>query len=206
MPSTAFFRWTGFALALAGVLTILINACLTPFLPQHVPTAAAATSTIFLWRQSASALTSALLLFGSIGVYLRQAERMRTVGAIAFATAFEGSALLLAWEWVDVFVVRDLASRAPGSLQALEAGPHPTLYDLGAIIPISLFTLGWIALAAATIRAKILSRRAPMLLIAGFFAIPLLGALSSLWGAILGNVILGAGFLGLGDALWHAES
>jgi hypothetical protein len=52
----------------------------------------------------------------------------------------------------------------------LEAGPHPRLNDLVTIIPISVFTLGWIAFTAVTIRAKTLSGRAPILVIAGFSA------------------------------------
>jgi hypothetical protein len=75
MPKLAFLRWTGGALMLGGLLTVLINAALTLILPLDAPLTETAASSVFLWRQSASAAAAALLLFGSIGLYLRQAER-----------------------------------------------------------------------------------------------------------------------------------
>ena len=199
MPNAAFRRRAGSALVLAGALTFLINTGLTPFLPRHVPFAETAASSVFLWRQSASALAAALLLFGSVGLYLRHAERAGPFGAVAFAGAFLGSALLLATEWSEVFLVRDLALRAPEALKVLDSGKHPNIYDLGALIPLGVFTLGWIGLAASTLRTSTtMSRRAAGLVIAGFFTIPLLGALLGLWGVVLGNGVLAAGWLGLG--------
>ena len=76
------------------------------------------------------------------------------------ALAFLGGALFLAWEWVNVFVLRDLALRAPDALRTLEEAKGLNLYDFGAIIPLGLFTLGWIALAASTFRAWRALRRA----------------------------------------------
>src|SRR5262249_50639994 len=109
-------------------------------------------------------------------------------------------------EWSEVFIVRDLARRAPEGLTALEAGPHPSLYDLGALIAITTFSVGWLALAGSTLRTGIPSRPAGGLVIAGFFAIPLFGALlAAPWGAILGNIILGSGWFWLGFRLRGAR-
>jgi len=192
-------RWSGVALAAGGVLTLLINACLTPLLPAHAPLAKTAASSVFLWRQGLSALAAVFLLFGSIGLYLRQAARTGRSGAVAFAMAFIGSALLLATEWAEVFLVRDLALRTPDALQALDSGHGPTLYDLGAMIAFGMFTIGWLALAASTLRAGMLSRRAAWLVIAGLFSIPLLGAVvPGVWGAVAGNAILASGWFWLG--------
>ena len=201
MPNRAFLRWTGVALASGGVLTFLINAGLTPFVPRGVPFAEVAASSVFLWRQSAAALAAALLLFGSVGLYLHQAERAHRFGALAFVMAFLGSALLLATEWTQVFDIRDFALRAPEALNVVNAGHGhgPSLSDLGALIALGMFTIGWIALAISTLRRRTLSRWAAGLVIAGFFSIPLLSAaLPGLWGAIVGNGILGAGWLWLG--------
>jgi hypothetical protein len=199
VQNSAFLRWTGAALAAGGALTLLINAALTPALPSHVSFAKTAASSVFLWRQGASALAAALLLLGSVGVHLRQAERAGRFGAIAFTVAFLGSALLLANEWGEVFLVRGLALRAPDALRALETGHGPSLYDLGALIALGTFTIGWVALAASALRAGVHSRRAAGLVIAGLLAIPLLGAaLPGVWGAIIGNGILASGWLWLG--------
>lgn len=182
MAPPAFLRWTGVALAAGGLLTIIINAVLTPLLPHGGDYAVSAASTAFLWRQGASAVAAALLLFGSVGVYLRQSEKSGRFAAIAFVIAFIGTALLLATEWTQVFDIRDLALRAPAALKEIS--------DLGALIALGTFTIGWIALAAFTAWAAILPRKAGWLVIIGFFVIPL--------SPIAGNAILGAGWIWLG--------
>jgi hypothetical protein len=142
-----------------------------------------------------------LLLFGSIGLYLAQEGRNRPFGALAFVTAFVGSTLVVAWEWVGVFVLRVLAIRTPGALRALEDAEGVNLYDIGAIVPISLFTLGWLALAAWSWRFTPTLRTPSALVVVGIFAIPLLSAaIGPGWGGAVGNVILGSGWclLGLG--------
>jgi len=194
-------RWTNLALAAGGALTILINIGLTPFMVvQGQPLTETAVTTLFIWRQSLSAVAVALLLFGSVGLYLRQADRAGRFGAIAFVIAFLGTALLLAWEWIDIFILRDLAQRAPDALRMLEEAKGLHLYDLGALIPVASFALGWIALATSTLRVCPTQRRAAALVIAGFFAIPLISAaLGPLWGGVLGNVILGSGWILLGS-------
>jgi hypothetical protein len=200
--SKAFGRWAGACLAGAGVLTFAINAFLTPFLPH----AEVYASTIFLWRQGASALAAVLLLFGAIGIYFHQADRAGRFGAAAFGVALIGSALLLAEEWNEIFLMRDLGLRVPDALVRLDAGPGLKLYDLGSLIPFITFVLGWIALAASTLRTRALSRRAAGLVIAGFFATPLLSAvLPGFWGGVFGNAILGGGLAWLGVDLQKAS-
>ena len=201
MLPPSLLRWTGWALAAGGALTILINIGLAPLVLAHGrPLTETAATTAFVWRQSLSALAAALLLFGSIGLYLRQADRAGRFGALAFVMAFLGTSLLLAWEWIDIFILRDLALRAPDALRMLEESKGLHLYDLGAMIPVALFTLGWIVLAISTFRVCQPLRRAAALVIAGFFAIPLLSAvLGPLWGGVLGNLVLGSGWIVLGS-------
>ena len=63
-------------------------------------------------------------------------------------------------------------------------------YGLGAIIAVSMLL------------AKVFARPGPVLVIAGFFAIPLLSALiSPVWGGVIGNAVLGSGFMLLGREL-----
>ena len=208
MANDSFLRLSGCALAFGGALTFLINAILTPFLPKGVLFSTVAASPIFLWRQSASALAAMLLLFGAVGLYLRQSKRSSWFGAVAFAIAFVGSALLVASEWDQIFETRDLALRAPATLNALDSGRGLSLSNLGALIAIGTFTVGWIALAGWTLRIGVFPRRAAALVVAGFFLIPLLhAALPGSSGDILGNGVLGAGWLWLGmDMYWSSSS
>jgi len=199
MPDRVFLRWTGAALAAGGALDFLINACLTPWLPRGVSFAETVASPIFPWRAGMAAAAAALLMFGSVGLYLRQAERAGRFGAVAFAVALVGSALVLATEWVQLFDIRDLALRAPQTLTKLQAGPGLSLFDVGALVAVGTFTLGWVALAVVTLRARILSSGAAILVIAGFFATPSLQPLlPGVWGAVVSNSILGAGWFWLG--------
>jgi hypothetical protein len=206
MPTSGLLRWSGVALAAGGALTLLLNAALTPRLPAHAPLAETAASPLFVWRQSVSALAALGLLFGAVGLHLRQAARAGRFGALAFALAFLGGALLFAMEWGEVFVVHPLAVGAPQALAALEPAHGPGLYDIGSMIAFSAFALGWILLAIATLRARVLPRPAAWLVIGGLFATPLLGAVLHVWGAVAGNAILGAGWFWLGLKVARARS
>ncbi len=125
---------------------------------------------------------------------------------MAFGLAFVGSTLLVATEWSQIFDTRDLALRAPAVLNELDSARGLSLSNLGALIVILTFTVGWIALAAWTLRVGILPRPAATLIIAGFFLIPLLKmALPGLWGVVLGNGVLGAGWFWLGMSLFRNQ-
>jgi hypothetical protein len=205
-PGTGFLAWAGTALAAAGVLMVVINVGLTPFLRTDVPYHEIAASSVFLWRQSLSAVAAVLLLVGSIGLFLHQTDIPGRFGTVGFVLAFLGSALLLANEWGQVFFVRDLARRAPDVLLELESADGPSLMDIGAMIALVTFTLGWIAFSVSMLLAGVYSRTGPILVIAGFLAIPILGAaLPASWGPIVGSTILGCGWILLGRELYQTN-
>ena len=199
-------RQSGLALMGAGVLVIIVNAVITPLLPRGVPFSDVAASTAFVWRQSLAAVAAALLMFGAIGLYLRQADRTGWFGAFAFATALVGSALLLATEWLQLFEVRDVALRAPETLNRLDAA-GVGLDDIGAMAAMAVFVAGWIALAVSSRRSGLFPRHATTLVIAGLFATPFLSAvLPSLLAGAIGNAILGAGWMWLGWDMWRSKT
>ncbi|MFI4920773.1 MAG: hypothetical protein ACHQAZ_03925 [Gammaproteobacteria bacterium] len=207
MPQPAFLRWTGIALMGGGLLTILINVGMTPFLPQHASLEVTAASSIFPWRQGASGVAVILTLLGSVGLYAWQAEKAGKFGAAAFVVAFTGTALALCIEWTETFLVRDLAATAPEALHALDTRHGLGLYDLGALISLGIFALGWIMLAASTLRLG-LARWGAWILIAGFFLNPILGGIThgNLVALIVGACIPGIGWLLLGNDLRRAVS
>ena len=192
--SQGFVRSGGVCLIFAGLLLFVVAAGLTPTLPAENTRQ----SDIFLWRQLASAAVAVLLMNGALGIYLRQADHPSIVPGIAFALASLGSALLLAQEWNEIFFARDLAIRLPAALEALEAAEF-SRWDIGALLAVSGFTLGWLALAASTLMTRRFPRWAAWAVIGGFFAIPLSQPIMpGPSGLILGSLILGAGFTGLG--------
>lgn len=199
LANNKLIQWGAVCLIAGGVLTALLNAILTPALPHGVPFAVMAASQVFLWRQSASALAAILLLFGCLGLYLLQADRAGRFGAISFILAVSGTALLLGVEWNEIFDVRDFAQRAPETLNLLNSAKAMTLSTVGSLIALGVFMLGWIGLAVSTLRSKAASRAAAWLVIAGFFATPLLTPLlHRVWAGVVGNLILGSGLVWLG--------
>jgi hypothetical protein len=207
MANGTFLRWSAIALVIGGALTLFVNVVFTPQLPPNGQMVDVAATSLFAWRQSASALSVGMLLFGSVGLYLSQAERAGRFGAAAFTLAFFGSALALCVEWSEVFLVRDLAFRAPDALRVLDAGHGKSIYDIGALSSIGAFALGWVLLAISSLRSG-LSRWAAGGVIAGFFLNPLLAAaLPGVVGPVLANIVLGSSLSWLGyDVLRRAGS
>lgn len=183
------------------MLTIVVNVVLTPMLPAGPSFAEIAASPMFLLRQSAAAVAAALLLFGCIGVYLRQMHRWGRGGIVTLVVAVLGSALLLATEWIQIFEIRDLAIRVPDVLNRLDA-EGVSLDDIGAMVAMATLVTGWIALSILTVRSGLFARTPPMLIIAGFVATPFLSAvLPPLYASAVGNTILGLGLISLGREL-----
>lgn len=199
MPGRTFARWAGAALVAGGLLTLVINAALSPAMMNGSAFVVSAARPIFLWRQGLSALAAALLLFGSIGLYLEQADVAGVFGGVAFTLACLGTALLMAWEWVNVFVLHELAVRAPAGLNTLENAKGVTLYTLGALIPLGMFAVGWILLAVSTFRVWRAQRPGAALLLIGVFLGPLLAAaIGPLWSGVIGSTVLAIGWAWLG--------
>ena len=195
-------KLSGIAIAVGGVLLNFINALQTPMLPLNVPFKEIIASDAFVWRLSVASLTVFLFMVGSPGLHAYQASRSGLFGKVAFSLAFLGCAFLFAHEWGQVFFVHSMAVAAPEALQAMEDAEGLNLYDVEAIIALSFFALGWLAFAVSMLVAKVFSRLGPALVIAGFFAVPILTAATSVTiGGALGNAVLGAGFILLGREL-----
>jgi len=190
-----FYAITGAALILGGLLTALINIFLTTQIDFGAPYAAMAGSSLFFIRLTLAGIASLFVLIGCTGLYARQAEKIGVFGLIAFLLTFIGMAALFANEWTSVFTVHEIAKVDPEALEALE---DSALFDAGAIIALGLSVLGWLTLAAVTLRAGILPRWASISVIAGFVLVTVLPAMMGVWGAALANTILGAGWIGLG--------
>jgi hypothetical protein len=197
------FKWSGIVIVAGGVFLIIVNAVFTPMLDLDAPVPEMMASEVFLWRLSLAALTVFLLMIGSPGLHAFQADRSGLFGKIAFGLTFLGCALLFAHEWAQVFFMHGLAVAAPDALQAMEDAEGMSNLDLEGLIVLTTFTLGWIAFAASMLVAKVFARLGPALVITGFFAIPLLAAVTTpKWGGALGNALLGSGFILIGWELF----
>lgn len=195
-------KFSGAAITAGGAFLIIVNAVMTPMLDLEVAFTEMMASEAYLWRLSLAALAVFLLMVGSPGLHAYQAARSGPFGKVAFSLTFLGCALLFAHEWAQVFYVHSLALAAPDALQMIEDAEGMNLYDAEAMIVLVTFTLGWISFAISMIRANVFTRLAPILVIVGFFATPLLIAMTSFKiGGALGNAVLGSGFILLGREL-----
>ncbi len=133
-----------------------------------------------------AALTGILLVL--VGAFARQLQRAGRLGVAGFLTAFVGTAVLL-----------------------LEGREHLFSPDFGVGTPLGLweliaaslvFSVGYILLGAAIVRADVLPRGAGILLGVGGPVVafsPPIGVLAVL---IVGHALFGLGLVWLGYALW----
>jgi hypothetical protein len=199
-----FLRGCGVALLVAAVLMLVIQLALTPPYLQYQTQGDAAfrSSGPYLLRISAALVDTWLLLFGCVGLQLAQRGASGRFGAVAFVIAFAGTALMLALEWTNLFVLRALAQSAPEALAALDKS---SLMTAGFASGAGLFLVGWLLFCASLWRANRLPRWASFTAIAGLLALVPLGAALGNPGQIAGNVIFGVGLAGLGRALARME-
>lgn len=201
------FRLSGMAVAAGGVTLIIVNAVFTPMLALDAPFTEMMASTAYLWRLSLAALTAFLFLVGCPGLHAYQTGRSGLFGQLAFGLTFVGCAMLFAHEWAQVFFMHSMAMVAPDALQAIDDAEGIDIFELEGVIVLVTFTLGWIAFAISMLLARVFAPLGPALVIAGFFAIPLISAVTSVkLGGALGNAVLGSGFILLGRELFSSAA
>jgi hypothetical protein len=195
-------RWTGLSLVIAGLLFLVLGG-MTGFLDVGAPRR----SPIFMWRQTVAVIIGLMLLFGSVGIYSRHRSRSALTMTLVFIAGFVGSALLVAHEWQELFLARDFAINFPGVFARLDDAQGLTPFDWGAMIAVSAFTLGWIALSIATMFSAPFSRWGGVLVILGIFAVPAMTVVLPMpYGPLIGSVIIAGGMVRLGLDLRRAGS
>lgn len=133
-----------------------------------------------------AALTVILLVL--VGIFARQLQRAGRLGLAGFLTAFVGTAMLLL-EGREHLFSPDFGQGTPLGLPEL-------------IVASLVFSIGYILLGAAIVRAGVLPRGAGILLAVGGPIVafsPPIGVQAIL---IVGHVLFGFGLVWLGYALW----
>lgn len=201
-------KHSAISLVFAGILFAIPNTVILPFVDFRLPFGELLVSTPFLYRMIIAALTVALLLFGSIGIFLHheKTERAKLFRNIAFIIAFFGSAFMLANEWHQIFVLPDVANINPKIVDEISFPEQAGRYSIGAMIALSLFSLGWMLFSIYLLIAKLVKRWGPILVLTGFFIIPLLSATTTpIIGGIVGGVFLGTGFSLIGIEVYKSR-
>ena len=194
-------KYSGVALVIAGFFFAIPNTVILPFEDFGAPFSKLLTSTSFFYRMIFAALTVVFLLFGVIGIYLHHSkiERAKLFRHVTFIITFFGSAFMLANEWHQIFVLPDIANINPESVDKLGSSEQSGRYAIGAMIALVTFSFGWILFSISLLISRKLKRLGPILVLAGFFIIPLFsGIFTPVIGGIIGGIVLGTGFFLIG--------
>lgn len=199
MTPFALIRASGIATIVGGVFFALF-----PLLhPDH--TEAGFASWVWVPVHMMPNVGAILVLFGLVGLLVRQLERAGWFGLIGFLTAFIGTASFVMGAMIEAFMIPFMGLQNP----AFEEGPPPPGVGEAFMIIGTLLAVGYIILGLATYRARVLPASVGILLTIGALAMlgiekvaMLFGASDSLW--VLGPVLLGAGLAVLGWSLWSS--
>jgi hypothetical protein len=144
-----------------------------------------------------------LVLFGLVGLLVRQLDRAGWLGTIGFVVAFVGTASFVMGAMIEAFIIPFMGLQMPG----IEKGPPPPGIGEAFMVITLLFGLGHLILGVATYRAAVLPRSVGALLVVGSLAMLVLGKIEEaflgtdvLWA--LGPVLDGAALIWLGYNLW----
>jgi hypothetical protein len=186
MSPVILWRLGGLAALLGGALYVLFDA-LSLWDVGGIPPEDVA-------RLAILAVSSAFSLIGLVGVYGIQSREAGVLGLVGFAAAFSGALMSFGVGWVGVMIVPEILDTP-----FVRDGPTRDLGNLVLGIRLPLTAIGFLLLAIATLRARVLSRPAAWVMLAG----ALLGALNTLGilalpGPLRGPALGGSGFAWLG--------
>jgi hypothetical protein len=165
MSALEIVRWGGPAAVVGGALLVIaVLWSLIVEVPGGGPESfsEAALTPSYAVATGMSLLATVLILFGLVGLNLRQSEAAGALGWVGFLVAFLGTALVVGTGWAEFFVVPSLAVGAP---EFLDAEEMPELLAVGFLVSYSLLSLGWALFGMAALRARIYPRWAAIVLI-----------------------------------------
>jgi hypothetical protein len=188
LSSSELFRLCGMAAILAGLLFVasdLLDLAVEPAtdsvgfgadaFEQNSPSA------LLVFQSGLTLLAGVLLLFGSIGLYVRRTEEVGLLGLFGFVFAFSGTVMAVGNFWSNTFIAPTLAAalaREPAGL--LDAAP-PRALAAGLGLSYGLVSVGWLLFGLAILRARAYPRAGAAALMLGaaltWLPFPLTGVL-----------------------------
>ena len=154
-------------------------------------------------------------LFGLVGLYVSQSEQLGREGLLSFILAFVGNVLVYGGIIAEGFLWPAVGLYDPAAVHNFEVGAVaargswllPALFFVG----LALFAIGYGSFGRAASRARVLPRRAALLIaigavfyVVGGYSLPVFGPESIMVTIIeaSGAVPFGLGFAWLGYVLW----
>ena len=200
MSTANLIRWSGLISILAGALYALA-AILHP-VGEDI---AAYTSPNWVTAHLVYWVSAILMLFGLVGLYARQVEKIRWLGLVGFVLAFIGTVFVSSIFFMVSTVIPLIAAETPALFDRAATPSTVTV-----LVVVLGFSLGYILFSVATMRAGVLPRWSGLLLIIGvsFFMIseaPLFDRTLSHVIVTVGDVVFGLGLAWMGYALWSEK-
>ncbi len=161
------------------------------------------------------ALALMLILFGLVGLYIRQAEQLSTPGLYSFIMAFVGNLWTYGLIITEGFLWPAVGRYDPTAVHNLDpnaVGARGSSLLLIFFVGLALFALGYALFGRAIARGGVLPRWGGVLIgfgavlyVVGGFSLPLFGPESPLVTIIetSGAIPFGLGLIRLGYALWR---
>jgi hypothetical protein len=202
MSLTGLVRLGSLCAVVGGVLLVISDlwGLLMGGLGGHdQPFSETATTTSFALTGLLSLLAAVLILFGLVGLHLRQAERAGIVGLLGFLIAFLGTALVVGVTWTLFFVFPSVAMEAP---EFVDAEGVPGRMDMGFILSFIVIAVGWALFGVGALVARSYPRWVAIVLIVAALiqVLPFPGT-----GAVFGVAVGLVGFFSLAAGRMVAE-
>ena len=190
MSSTMFYRLSGLALLVGGVVGAVEAIASAVLYPGHEATAQQILS--FPWMLLASLYLAGFLLLalGLPGMYRRQSARTGGWGRAGFIVMLVG--VVLGGVLVGLLQVATMPAQAQSDPKSFAAGSDLSAgaYALFVLIPVFLIAVGAILLGIASLRARVFPRGAGVLLLGA----GIIGLVSLVVPSAIENIL---------DALWN---
>jgi hypothetical protein len=168
MTSSKLTRAAGFSVAIAGLLYVFIQ-----FIHPEEDLAAV-TTTAWVVTAALTGLMALLAVVGITGLYLPQVQQMGVLGLIGYLVYGAFFLVVIAFSFVEVFILPPLADDAPQFVSdTLALFANETIVgDLGALkamnpVAAVLYMFGGLLFGIALYRARIVARWASLLLAVG---------------------------------------
>ena len=196
MSSSELIRWGGLCAVVGGGLLVISDlwGLITEGFGESESFSEAALSPSYAITTGISLLAAVLLLFGLVGLNLRQSEARGVLGRVGFVVAFLGTALVVGATWALFYVVPALAVGAPQFLDAEEGAGS---LETGFFVSFGLLSVGWLLFGVAALRARSYPRWAAIVLIVAaliqFLPFPGTGLVFGVAVALLGFFALAGG-------------
>jgi hypothetical protein len=198
MVSQNLIRWLNYATIASGVLVALYFG-----LHPGAPSAASARNSFYATIGTLGVSSFGLMLAGLFGIVIQLGKRLGRLGTAGVVVAFLAAYLVGCGVFVDAYVAPILADQAPAFFKPTVT-PTTLPLVLMLVVPAFAFSVGFIVLSVAALRAQAIPRWAGWSIIVGavMLDLPPEPAGPTPWAVIaVGSVAFGAGLVGFGVTL-----